>query len=191
MSRIIRPDARLVQEFADTQQHLPIDRAVAQYIRQSTIGQVKKNIQSFILQDEKLSRRLAHIGFTDIRKIETDQGKSGQKLRFQRKGLDDQYKKAEHGEIGAVAFYDASRLWRDPTHVWYNDYIQMCIQYNLPNITMHRIYWPTNEQDMDALREEFKQAAFYLRHIYEKMLPAKLQAIEDDQNYGGGAIPLG
>ncbi len=67
----------------------------------------------------------------------------------------------------------------------------MCIKYNLPNITFHRVYWPNSQQDMDALREDFKQAAFYLRHIYEKMIPAKHQAIEDDHSYGGGAIPFG
>lgn len=191
MSRIIRPDARLVQGLADTLQQLPVDRPVVQYIRQSSIMQVKYNKQSFILQDEKLSRRLTHMGFTSIIPISADQGKSGQKLRFQREGLDELYRKAEHGEIGAIAFYDASRLWRDPTHIWYNDYIQMCIKYNLPNITFHRIYWPTDQQDMDALREDFKQAAFYLRHIYEKMIPAKLQAIEEDASYGGGAVPPG
>jgi DNA invertase Pin-like site-specific DNA recombinase len=189
--RTIRPDARLVQELDYVQQQLPIDKPVAQYIRQSTEFQVKHNKQSFVLQDEKLGSKLVRMGFIEVRKIEIDQGKSGQKLRFQRKGLDDLYKWAEHGEIGAIAFFDASRLWRDPTHVWYNDYIQMCIKYNLPTITMHRVYWPTNIQDMDALREDFKQAAFYLRHIYEKMIPAKYQAIEDDHSYGGGAVPFG
>jgi len=123
--RHIDINKRLIQELEYVQQQLPVDKPVAQYIRQSTLGQVKKNIQSFVLQDEKLGSKLVRMGFIEVRKIEIDQGKSGQKDRFQRKGLDDLYRWAEHGEIGAIAFFDASRLWRDPTHVWYNDYIQI------------------------------------------------------------------
>ena len=120
-----------------------------------------------------------------IIKIEADQGKSGQKLRFQREGLDALYRMIEKGEAGAVAAYDASRLWRDQTHVWYNDFIQMCVKYHIPVFMFNRVYWPNSQQDMDVLREEFRQAAYALRHIYEKVIPAKLQAIEEGISYGG------
>ncbi len=48
--RHIDINKRLIQELEYVQQQLPVDKPVAQYIRQSTLGQVKKNIQSFVLQ---------------------------------------------------------------------------------------------------------------------------------------------
>jgi len=194
MSRIIRPDARLMPDFSPEQPKLPIDRPIVQYIRQSTIGQVKSNIQSKIQQDLMLEKRLLKYGWRleQIRKIDKDQGISGQKRRDQREGLQELYGMIEREEIGAVAAYDASRLWRDPTHVWYNDFITYwLIPYNIPVVMFHQVFFPTRQADMDALREEFKQAAFYLRHVYEKVNPARLQAIELGESYGGHAIPMG
>src|SRR5258708_22521311 len=193
MSRTIRPDAKLIQEFTYHQEQLPVDKPCIQYIRQSTLVQVKNNLQSKIQQDEMLRRHLIAYGWqdADIIKIEADQGKSGQKLRYQRKGLDDLYKLIESGKAGSMACYDASRLWRDTTHVWYNDFIQMCMKHSIPVIMHNRVYWPNNQQDMDALREDFRQAAYQLRHIYEKVNPARLQAIEMGLSYGGHCVPLG
>lgn len=191
--RRIDPKSKLMQEFIYTQKAMPIDRPVVQYIRQSNPGQVKHNLQSKIQQDEMLSRRLISMGWTvdQIIKIDADQGKSGQKLRMQRKGLDELYQLITSGEAGAVAAYDASRLWRDTTHKWYNDFIDMCKRYNIPVIMFHRVYWLSNRQDEDGLREEFAQAAYYLRHVEEKVNPARLQAIEYGNSYGGHAIPVG
>ncbi|MGZ3627260.1 MAG: recombinase family protein [Ktedonobacteraceae bacterium] len=191
--RRIDPKSKLMQEFIYTQKAMPVDRPVVQYIRQSNPGQVKHNLQSKIQQDEMLSRRLISMGWTvdQIIKIDADQGKSGQKLRMQRKGLDELYQLITSGEAGAVAAYDASRLWRDTTHKWYNDFIDMCKRYNIPVIMFHRVYWLSNRQDEDGLREEFAQAAYYLRHVEEKVNPARLQAIEYGNSYGGHAIPVG
>src|SRR5438128_4751107 len=138
--RIIRPDAHLIQEFTYQQeQQLPVDKPVVQYIRQSTMGQVKHNLQSKIQQDAQLAQRLIARGFSDIIKIEADQGKSGQKRRDERTGLDHLYTLAEQGKVGAIAFFDASRLWRDQTHVWYNDFIQLVIKHTIPVITYSRV----------------------------------------------------
>jgi len=194
MSRIIKPDARLMQDFLPEQPHLPINRPIVQYIRQSTSSQVKGNLQSKIQQDEMLGRRLLKYGWSLdlIRKIDKDQGISGQKRRDEREGLKELYGMIERGEIGAIAAYDASRLWRDPTHVWYNDFITYwLIPYDIPVVMFHQVFFPTRQADMDALREEFKQAAYYLRHVYEKVNPARLQAIELGESYGGHAIPIG
>ncbi|MGZ3616984.1 MAG: hypothetical protein ACXWOL_08995 [Ktedonobacteraceae bacterium] len=105
------------------------------------------------------------------------------------------YKLAEGGLIGAVAAYDASRWYRDQTHTEYNEFIQVLIRYNLPAILFDeengiRVYWPHRQTDMDALREEFKSAAFYLRHIYGKVLPSKMKAIENG-SYSGGPVAMG
>ena len=181
--RKFNPDKKLFKPFTYQPQELPIDKPVALYIRQSSDAQVKYNIQSLILQDEEMGNRLGIVGFRNVIKIDIDQGMSGQKRRDERKGLDNLYKLAEGGLIGAVAAYDASRWYRDQTHTEYNEFIQVLIRYNLPAILFDedngiRVYWPHRQTDMDALREEFKSAAFYLRHIYGKVIPCKMKAIE-------------
>src|SRR5258708_34366008 len=87
--RVINPDTRLVQPFVYTQQQLPTHRPIVQYIRQSTAKQLKKNKQSYELQDSDLRRRLVQgYGWQDndksIIKIDADQGKSGTKRRDER-----------------------------------------------------------------------------------------------------------
>lgn len=195
MKRVIRPNARLIQEFVYRSEQLPTDRPVVQYIRQSTDTQVKDNEDSTFMQDEELAERLTIMGFSEIIRIDTDQGISGQKRIDERSGLAYLYKLIETGKVGAVAAYDASRLWRDTTHVWYNTFIEDYLKrYNVPVIFSGeddvRIFWPKRQQDMDMLREEFKQAAFYLRHI-EKLNEAKKRAIEKRVSYGGGSVPFG
>lgn len=126
-NRTFRPNGRLVQEFVYSQQQLPTHKPVVLYIRQSTDGQVKRNKQSTILQDEELGRRLIKMGWTDdlIIKIDTDQGKSGQKRRDEREGLDRLYKLIESGKAGAVAAFSPSRLYRDLTRVYYTDFVHL------------------------------------------------------------------
>ena len=82
--RRIRPGESLTEEFNPDQPQLPVDRPIVQYIRQSTPGQVKNNLQSKIQQDEMLERRLLKYGWSHdlIIKIEADQGVSGQKHGF-------------------------------------------------------------------------------------------------------------
>ncbi len=191
--KIIRPGVSLLDDFNPENPQLPIDKRIIQYIRQSSLGQVKNNIQSKIQQDEMLERRLLKYGWTHnlIIKIEADQGVSGQKTRFQREGLDQLYRMIETGEAAAIACYDASRLWRDRTHVWYNDFIQVLKRYNIPVVMFNHVYWMNRQADEEGLREEFRQAAFYLKHIYEKVNPAKLQAVESGLSYGGGSVPIG
>jgi DNA invertase Pin-like site-specific DNA recombinase len=202
--RRISPNKKLFKPFTYQQQTLPIHRPVALYIRQSTENQVKENKSSYVLQDEEMGERLDIVGFTSILKIDTDQGKSGQVMKerdgemamLEREGLDYLEHLIKTGKIGAVAAYDASRFYRDATHVFYAQFIQLLIKYDIPVILYDeengiRVFWPNRQQDMDALREEFKQAAFYLRHIYGKVLPAKAKAIERNVSYGGGSVPMG
>src|SRR6516165_2064895 len=104
----IHQGGSLLPEFNPNQPQLPIDRPIIQYIRQSSLGQVKHNFQSQIQQDEMLERRLLKYGWTHdlIIKIEADQGISGQKTRFEREGLDRLYKMIESGEAAAIAGFD-------------------------------------------------------------------------------------
>ncbi len=189
--RAIKPGASLIQEFVYTQQALPTHKPVVQYVRQSTDTQVRQNKQGAILQDEKLARRLVTMGFSDIIKIDTDTGKSGQKRRDERKGLDYLYRLVENGNVGAVAAFSPSRLYRDLLRVESAGFVTMCQSLSIPVITFARIYWPT-QQDMDALEADFREAARFIdEEIHGKLLPAKHQAIEESLSYGGGSVPLG
>ena len=193
MSRI-QPGKILIPEFTPDQPQLPIDKPIVQYIRQSSLGQVKHNVQSKIQQDQMLERRLLAYGWPHdlIIKIEADQGTSGQKTRFEREGLDRLYRMIESGEAFAIACYDASRLWRDRTHIWYNMLIEDYLKrYNIPVVMFNYVYWCNRSVDEEGLREEFKQAAYQLKHIYEKVNPAKLLAVKYGMSYGGGAVPMG
>jgi Resolvase, N terminal domain len=190
--RTYKPAATLLTEQDEVEHHLPIDRPVAQYVRRSSMGQVKgknKTVQSKYQQDEATEKRLRAKGFTDIRKIAVDDGKSGQ--RIDRQGQQDLYRMVKRREVGAIAFYDASRLWRDPSHTYFNDFIQMIQRFHVPIITHDQTFWPDNRNDMDKLREEFAHAAWQLRHFTDKVNPARLQAIELGQTYGGGCVPVG
>src|SRR5258708_28574395 len=93
--RVINPDTRLVQPFIYTQQQLPTHKPIVQYIRQSTTKQLKRNKQSYELQDSDLRRQLVRMGCQEtdeaIIKIATDQGKSATKRRDERSGLDKTY----------------------------------------------------------------------------------------------------
>jgi DNA invertase Pin-like site-specific DNA recombinase len=203
--RNIQPDKKLVQDYVYVQEKLPIDRPVVQYIRQSTDGQVKKNKQSAALQDEQMYRRLVAMGFTDIRKIVKDQGKSGQVMKrtidddgqvvhkfFTREGLDELKKLVKTGEVGAIAAFSPSRLYRDLTRKFYTDFVDMLVEYNVPLITYQYIYWPTRRQDMDLLIDKFAEAARFLEEELDgKLLPAKMVAIEEKHSYGGHSLPMG
>ncbi|MEO8970067.1 MAG: recombinase family protein [Ktedonobacteraceae bacterium] len=194
MTRHINPEKRLVQEFHPVQPQLSIDKLIVQYIRQSTLVQVKNNKQSAILQDIKLTRRLMAYGWPDERiiKIDADQGKSGQKRRDERVGLDELYRFVLSGKAGAVAAYDASRLYRDLTRVHYTDFVHMCETYNIVVVTCDTVYWPHIKRDMDALIDKFAEAARFIDEVvHGKLIPAKMQVIEDAQSYGGHCVPMG
>ncbi len=196
MSRVIRPDARLIQEFVYTQQQLPTHRPVVQYIRQSSLAQVRRNRQSYEQQDSDLRRKLVH-GYgwkdtdTDIIKIDADQGKSGTKRRDERTGLGQLYTLLEQDKAGAVATFDISRLYRVLSKAEYGAFCDLVLERNIPVITDSRIYWP-NQTDNNQLADDFRLAAMYVEDFIKgKVNAAKYRHIQYDVSYGGNAIPFG
>jgi Recombinase len=172
--------------------------AVPQYIRRSSETQKNNNRMSEVLQDEKMQARLESKGFIDFEKIDVDDGQSGQKMLEDRAGLEYLYdlikgKKRINGKlIGAVGAFNASRLWRDPSHVYYNDFIAMLVKYKVPFIDYKRVYWPDsyNCPDMDALRAEFVKSLATLQQITDYALPARYEAVNQG-SYGGHCVPMG
>src|SRR5260370_10022331 len=150
---------------------------------------------SLVHKDEKVGEMLVGKGFGRIEKIDTDDGKSGQRLLEDRAGLQYVYDLLEgrtliDGQrIAAIGAYDASRMWRDTTHVWYNDFIQKLIANDVPFITWRRTYWPQDPRDMDALPREFDYALKSLETIPERAIPARLLAVEENSSYRRHALP--
>ena len=135
--RIVIPDAMLVQEFVYTQQQLPTHKPIVQYIRQSTTKQLKRNKQSYELQDSDLGRKLTRgYGWPDnnefIIKVDSDQGKSGTKRRDERSGLDYLYTLLEQDLAGAVAAFDVSRLYRVLSRAEYGAFCDMVLERKIP-----------------------------------------------------------
>lgn len=196
MSMPIRPNATLVPEFVYTQQALPVDKPIVQYIRQSTTKQLKRNKQSYELQDTDLRYKLVHgYGYPDsdkaIIKIDIDQGKSGTKRRDQRTGLEHLYELIENDSVGAVAAFDVSRLYRVLSRAEYGAFCDLVLAKGIPIITDARIYWPTRV-DNDQLADDFKAAAMFIEEIIKgKLIAAKNRNIQHNFSYGGHSIPFG
>jgi DNA invertase Pin-like site-specific DNA recombinase len=194
--RAIIPDARLVQDFVYTQQQLPTNKPVVQYVRQSTNKQLKRNKQSYEMQDSDLRRKLTRgYGWQDndqfIIKIDSDQGKSGTKRRDERTGLDKLYYLLENGLAGAVAAFDVSRLYRVLSRAEYGAFCDLVLERKIPVITFSRIYWPTRT-DNDQLNDDFRAAAMFIEEIIKgKLIEANRRHVQFDSSYGGGSVPFG
>jgi len=195
--RAYLPNTSIIEALEhEIERHLDTSRPVVQYIRRSTENQKNYNLMSLVQQDIRMGEKLIGKGFTHVEKIDTDDGTSGQRLLEDRAGLQYVYdllegrKLIDNQRVAAIAAYDASRMWRDTTHVWYNDFIQKLIANDVPFITWRRTYWPQDANDMEALREEFKAALASLKTITERANPARLEAVNNG-SYGGHAIPPG
>ena len=191
--RMLKTDATLMPDFLYEQDKLPIDKPVAQYIRQSTDGQKKKNKQSTAMQDEELHKRLLRMGWkeADILKLDLDSGMSGTKRIDERSDMNRLYQLIKQGKVGAVACYDPSRLFRDDTYTQSSAFVDLCHKHKIPVITWTRIYWTGRKEDKDTLFVKLMEAAKDLQTIMDRLIPAKLRAIEEDGSYGGHAIPMG
>src|SRR5438034_2058762 len=112
MGTIVPGKKLVVRKSVYQREQLPTTKKIAQYIRQSTTAQTKKNRSSTANQDGELRELLIDMGWEDkdIIKFDKDQGKSGQKRIDERVDMNDLYRRIESGEIGAVACYDPSRL---------------------------------------------------------------------------------
>src|SRR5258708_10652569 len=186
--RIVIP-ASITESFdREVERELDTKRPAVQYIRRSTENERLRNQMSLVQQDEKLGEKLVGKGFGRIEKIDTDDGKSGQRLLEDRAGLQYVYDLLEgrtliDGQrIAAIGAYDASRMWRDTTHVWYNDFIQKLIANNVPFITWRRTYWPPDPRDMAPLRREFEYAVKSLETITTGAIRARNRAVEKNMS---------
>jgi DNA invertase Pin-like site-specific DNA recombinase len=92
-----------------TQQHL--ERKALVYIRQSSLKQVRENLESQHLQ-YALAERARSLGFGDVDVIDSDLGCSAGPGAARRAGFDRVVAEVARGEIGMVLSREASRLSR-------------------------------------------------------------------------------
>src|SRR5689334_483717 len=92
MSRTIRPDARLVQEFTYQQEKLPVDKPIGLYIRQSSSAQIGNS--STGMQEDDMPAMLQKMGWPEslIIKFDQDTGTSGTLLTVDREGMQKLFK---------------------------------------------------------------------------------------------------
>ena len=88
-----------------TSEHLA--RRALVYVRQSTPGQVKKNLESQRLQ-YALSDRARALGWQEVEVIDEDLGTSARGTR--RQGFEQLLRAVCAGEVGAIFSIEASRL---------------------------------------------------------------------------------
>ena len=192
--RAIKTNGTLIQPYKQTEQRLPIDRPIVQYIRQSTKKQQKRNRVSSTMQDVDMKNNLIALGWTPeliLPAIDDDTTKSGTKRADERKGLARLYELIESGKIGAVAAYNASRIYRTLSKAELGRFCDAVKENGLPVVTARRVYWP-NETDNKALAADFQAAADYIEdHIKGVVIAAKNYHIQNDVSYAGNAIPLG
>src|SRR5260221_12210498 len=165
------------------------------YIRRSTRAQKKDNLGSKLLKDDEMEERILQQGFSRIIKVDVDDGKSAQKQPLERDGIQIVLKACRAGEAGCVAAFDASRLYRDKTGIYYNTFIQEITPHNIPVLLASgrgvRTYWPSVPDDMKDLRKKFDQAQEELGRIENDANPAELLVIEHNTRYGAHPVPMG
>ena len=185
----------LIADRPDERPTLRTDLPAYLYVRRSTRTQQKVNLGSKLLKDDEMESRILQQGFSKITKVDIDDGKSAQKHPLERDGIQVVLRAARAGTAGCIAAFDASRLYRDKTGVYYNTFIQEITPYNVPVILAAgrgvRVYWPSVPDDMKDLRKKFDQAQEELGRIENDANPAKLLVIEHNASYGGHAVPMG
>ncbi|HKF39346.1 MAG TPA: recombinase family protein [Ktedonobacteraceae bacterium] len=157
MARQFTPNAVLIKPHdEDEPRALDTSKPAVLYIRRSTPGQ-EENEASLILQDEKMEARLRRKGFTAFIKIAVDDLTSAQEI--EREGIGAIKGLAKKQAIGCVAAHNASRLWRDRTHVYDNQFIDLLAANRIPVIFSSGTYWPNDKVQREKLQDEFKIAA--------------------------------
>jgi DNA invertase Pin-like site-specific DNA recombinase len=145
-------------------------RAVV-YIRQSSPGQVLHHLESQRLQ-YGLVERARHLGFSDVRVIDDDLGRSGDGC-VERPGFEHLVAEVCSGEVGAVFCLEASRLARNGRD-WHH-LIELCGMVDAVVVDGDGIYDPTiiNDRLLLGLKETMSEYELHL--LRQRSLEARRQ----------------
>lgn len=174
---------------------LPIERPIAVYYRQSSMGQVG-NI-STDMQQIDLPKHVISLGWqTDsIILINEDEGVSGAKRIDERLGMSRLFDLIITGKIGAVAVQAEDRLFRDETQIQVNVFIDACVKNNVRVLTPYFKYNFADKYEGSYHRLLFRmrteQAADFLNSYIRGRLYAAKERMLIQGMWMGGNINLG
>lgn len=174
--------------------HLPIDRPVGNYYRQSSAAQVG-NVSTEI-QTVDMLRLLRDRGWAEdqILLIDADAGVSGTLKIDERKGMAELFRLIIEEKIGAVACQDEDRLFRDVTQIQVNLFIDACLSHKVYVITPSIIYIFHHPTMGDFFKRQFRMkcemAAEYLNVLKSKLGGAR-DHLRREGKFAGGRVPLG
>jgi len=157
------------------------------YLRQSSAGQVKNNVEGKERQ-RKMVERPVELGWShdQVSLLGNDTGNSGSSLH----GRDDYQRMFEAvmaGEVGIICALELSRLVREN-----QDWIQLvriCRYKGVLLADAHRVYEPSDAQDRIVLGIQGAFNEFELAMICERMIEARIQKAGRGELYE--ALPPG
>ncbi len=179
---------------------LRTDKKAANYARQSDHYAKKKDSQSKEMQTADLMEWAASQGWLwkDLDPYFADLALSGTLRPDQRPDLLRLFENMDKGiyDHGSVICFQESRLFRDETQIYYNQFIQKCKEHDIVVVVVSPFLMIYDFQD-DFLTEMFrwkcKEAAdFIKRHVKGWLHPARERAARELGHWAGlGDIPIG
>ena len=167
--------------------HWHLERIAFVYLRQSSPGQVKKNVESAKRQ-QRMCQRVQELGWPNhqVRMLGGDTGHSGSSVH----GRDDyqtMLQAAMNQESGIICACELSRLVRD-NQDW-NQLVRICRFQGVLLADEYRIYDPADPQDRVVLGIQGAFNEFELAMICDRMQKSRVQKANRGELYE--AFPSG
>lgn len=181
--------------FTDYGTALPTHLPVANYYRQSTMGQVGN--QSTSIQTVDMVEYLKRLGWAEenIIMIDMDAGISGTKKIDERPGMSELFRLITQGKVGAVSCQDEDRLFRDVTQIQVNIFIEACREHRVCVITPSMIYHFHHKQMGTVHTRQFRfkseMAAEYITAYIQGRLQQSKRRVLMDGRWAGPPMPPG
>lgn len=188
---------------ADDSRKLRTNRPVSIYARRSDPYARDKNkdrSQSREMQTDDMKKWAVKQGWTTdlIHPYFADLGLSGTLRPDQRPDMLRLFDDLDSGKFdnGTIVCFQENRLFRDETHIYYNQLIEKMLLHNVVLIVLSPrlyIYDMRDDHDKDRLREKLKEAAEFIpRQVKGWLLPARERAAQEYGEWAGlGDINIG
>jgi len=162
--------------------HWHLERIAFVYIRQSTPGQVRKNVEGGERQ-KRMAQRIRELGWPDhqVRVLGADTGHSGSSLHG-REDYQTMLQAVMAQEAGIIGASELSRLVRD-NQDW-NQLVRICRHQGVLLADEHRVYDPNDPQDRVVLGIQGAFNEFELAMIFARMRDGKNRKASRGELYG-------
>lgn len=178
---------------------LRTNRPAANYARQSNPYANKKKSESREMQTVDIIKWCVEQGWTEdlLDPYYADLGLSGTLRPDKRPDMLRLFDNIDQGiyDGGTVVCYQESRLFRDETAIYYNQFIQKCLEHDIVVVVISpyvMIYDFRDEFLKEMFRYKCKEAAEFIpRHVKGWLHPARLRAALRGEWAGLGDVPVG